>query len=172
MVGRAQGEPAPDDGAVRRSKRRAGRDHQAEPGHIREGLMVADLRQAREREAMARAPRKHLETAEGIDAAAMNAEQAMYIEPGIDPQWMIAYKLFTDDQGEYGIPYPVPIGQFHNGANALVNMRRRDGGYAWTAVAPERQAPRGTIECVSETCGDAHLGGRRKMLPSLDMLIK
>ena len=129
--------------------------------------MVTDTRLAREREGMARAARGHLEAAEGIDAAHMGAEEAVYTEPVIDPQWMIAYKLFTDDQGEYGIPYPVPIGQFTQGANALVNMRRRDGGFAWTAVKPERVAPPGELECPVETCGDAHLGGRRKRLPSL-----
>ena len=133
---------------------------------------TTDTRIAREREAMARAPRVHLEAAEGIDADHMGAEQAEYIPPQLDPQWMIAFKLFTDDEGEYGIPYPVPIGQVTQGANALVNMRRIDGGFAWTAVAPARLSPQGSIECVSERCGDAHLGGRRKMLKSLDALIK
>ena len=134
--------------------------------------MVTDQRMAREREAMARAPRQHMEAAEGIDADAMGAETASYIEPSTGPQWMTAYKLFTDDQGEYGIPYPVPINGWANGADALVKMRRIDGGYAWTAVQPERLAPKGTIECVTERCGDAHIGGKRKMLVSLGALIK
>ena len=134
--------------------------------------MVADLREAREREAMARSPRLRLEAAEGIDAGAMGAEEAAYAEALLDPQWMIAYKMFTDAEGEYGVAYPVPIRQFTDGANALVKMRRSDGGYAWTALPPERMAPKGTIECISEQCGNAHMGGRRKMLPSLDALIK
>lgn len=135
-------------------------------------VMETDNRTAREREAMARAPRQHLEASEGIDAAAMGAEEAAYTPPLLDPQWMIAYKLFVDADGEYGVPYPVPVGQFHNGANALVHMRRVDGGYAWTSVPPERMAPKGDIECISDRCGDAHLGGRRKMLPHLRALIE
>lgn len=128
---------------------------------------------AQEMEAAAQAPRLHLEAADGIDAAAGNMEQATYVNTGnLDPQWMIAYKMFVDAEGEYGVPLPVPIGQFSSGANALVNMRRQDGGKAWTAIRPTRVSPQGTIECVVDRCGDAHLGGKRKMVATLDQLIK
>lgn len=135
--------------------------------------MVTDQRNAREREAMARAPRQHLEPAEGIDAASVGegVEDARYMDPAVPAQWMVAYKLFLDEQGEYGIALPVPVGQWTNGANALVNMKRRDGGYAWTAIRPARMQPLGTLECIEETCGDAHLGGRRKMLRTISDMI-
>ncbi len=128
---------------------------------------------ALETEALARAEKLALEAGEKeIALPQESGGEAQFIPQSIDPQWMIAYKMFVDEEGEYGIPYPVPIGQFTQGANALVNMRRIDGGRAWTAVKPKRVAPEGSIECISERCGDAHLGGRRKKLKSLDALIK
>lgn len=115
--------------------------------------------------------RTHLNPTEGIDAQAMGAEDAHYTEPFLDPQWAIAYKLFTDDKGVYGLPYPVPIGEWMGGS-ALSRMKRRDGGPAWSATKPDRVGASGSIECVAERCGDAHLGGKRKMLVSLQALIK
>lgn len=134
---------------------------------------MSDTSLVQEREAAASAPRLHMEAdAALIDVAGMDAEAASYAEPGIEPQWMQAYKLFTDEQGEYGIPYPVPVGQFFEGANALVKLRRIDGGRAWTSTKPPRLAPQGTIECIADRCGDAHIGGKRKMLPNISALIE
>lgn len=130
-----------------------------------------DMRTARQRQAIARSPRQHMEPDRYLDTDAMGAEQAGYTQPTIDPQWVIAYKMFVDDQGEYGIPYPVPIGVLSQGSGALVLMRRLDGGYAWSAEKPERLAPAGSLECIEEHCGDAHLGGKRKMLPDIESLI-
>lgn len=131
-----------------------------------------DMRTARQRQAIARAPRQHMDPDPYLDIESMGAEQAAYTEPTIDPQWVIAYKMFVDDQGEYGIPYPVPIGQLSQGAGALVLMRRLDGGYAWSAERPARLAPVGTLECIEEKCGDAHLGGKRKMLPDIPSMLQ
>ncbi len=130
-----------------------------------------DMRTSRQRQAIARAPRQHMEAGEMLDIDAMGAEQASYTEPTIDPQWTIAYKMCVDDEGEYGMPYPVPIGLLSQGAGALILMRRLDGGYAWSAERPARLAKKGTIECIEETCGDAHLGGKRKMLPDIQSLL-
>lgn len=126
---------------------------------------------SQEREAILTAERMHLEAAEGVDAAAMGAEEAHYMPPQIEPQWMIAYKLNVDDEGEYGIPHPVPIGELTNGSRLLA-LRRIDGGRAWTTVRPARVAPEGTIECIAERCGDAHIGGKRKRLHTMEALIK
>ena len=80
--------------------------------------------------------------------------------------------MFVDDEGEYGTPYPVPLGLLTQGANALIMMRRPDGGYAWSAERPARLAPKGTLECIEERCGDAHVGGKRKMLPDIPSMLQ
>lgn len=132
-------------------------------------------RVAREREAMARAPRQHMAPADptvNLDGVGEGVEVARYTESAVPPQWLIAWKLFVDEGGEYGIPYPVPQNQMFNGANALINMRRPDGGFAWTTVQPSRLQSKGTMECIEETCGDAHVGGRRKMLHSIPNMIE
>ena len=132
-------------------------------------------RVAREREAMARAPRQHMNPADNsinLDGVGEGVEHAGYTESMVPAQWLIAWKLFVDDEGEYGIPYPVPQNQMFSGANALVNMRRPDGGYAWTTVPPLRLKPVGELECIEETCGDAHIGGKRKRLHSIPNMIE
>ena len=132
-------------------------------------------RVAREREAMARAPRQHMEPEDrSVDVGSIGdgVEKAEFMESAIPPQWIIAWKLFLDDEGEYGIPYPVPHGQMFTGANALIKKRRADGGFCWTTVEPARLQSAGTMECIEETCGDAHIGGKRKMLRSIPNMIE
>jgi len=116
--------------------------------------------------------RVHLEAAEGVDPSTVPGfDSATYVPPSIEAQWQIAYKLHTDDDGVYGMPHPVPIGEL-TGGSRLLSLRRIDGGPAWSVERPARVAPKGTIECVSERCGDAHIGGKRKMLTSLEKLIR
>ena len=132
-------------------------------------------RVAREREAMARAPRQHMEPEDrSVDVGSIGdgVEKAEFMESAIPPQWIIAWKLFLDEEGEYGIPYPVPHGQMFTGANALINMRRSDGGFHWTTVEPARLQKVGLLECIEETCGDAHIGGKRKRLHSIPNMIE
>ena len=47
------------------------------------------------------------------DAEAMGAESAEYVAPSIDPQWMWAWKIFDDHEGEYESPSFCFIHIFH-----------------------------------------------------------
>lgn len=116
--------------------------------------MAVDTRVAREREAMRRQEGTHLQVDAQPDARAMGAESAEYTEPTIDPQWIDAWKMFVDRDGnEYGIPVKLPRGQWSaGGPNALENQRRPDGGYWFTLVEPERKATPPQYECFVGEC--------------------
>ena len=77
------------------------------------------------------------------DAQAMGAETAEYTAPTLDPQWLDAYKMFIDRDGnEYGVPCKLPRGQWAvGGPNALMNQRRPDGGYWFRLADPDAAAP-------------------------------
>lgn len=114
----------------------------------------ASERIAREREAMRRQQGSHMQPGQEPDARGMGAETAEYTEPTIDPQWMDAWKMFLDRDGnEYGVPVKVPRGQyFVGGPNALENLRRPDGGHWFTLVEPERLMPEPKFECFVGEC--------------------
>ena len=109
---------------------------------------------AREMDAARRQQRDHMQAGEPPDAGAMGAETAEYAEPGIDPQWMSAWKMFVDRDGnEYGVPVRVPIGQyFGNTPNHLQNLRRPDGGFWFQIEQPKRMQPEPQFECFVGDC--------------------
>lgn len=116
--------------------------------------MTMDTRTAREREAMRRQTATHLEPEQEPDARGMGAESAEYTKPTIDPQWISAWKMFVDDDGnEYGVPVKIPRNQWDQGGpNALMNLRRPDGGYWFTLVEPERKMADPQYECFVRGC--------------------
>ncbi len=115
------------------------------------------IRIGKEREAMRRQVGSHSAVTEQPDAKAMGAEAAGYTEPTIDPQWVDAWKMFVDEEGEYGVPVRLPKGQWSvGGPNALENQRRPDGGFWFTMVEPERKAPAGKHECFVGNCRRAN----------------
>lgn len=115
--------------------------------------MVTDTREAREREAMRRQEGSRMEPGQQPDAHAMGAESAEYMDPTLDPQWIDAWKMFVDRDGEYGVPARLPRGQYFNGGtNALENLRRPDGGHWFTLIQPERLAPKPQYECFVGDC--------------------
>lgn len=111
------------------------------------------IRIGREREAMRRQTGSHSAVAEKPDATAMGAESAEYIAPTIDPQWIDAWKMFVDEEGEYGVPVRLPRGQWAvGGPNALENQRRPDGGFWFTQIEPKRKAAVAKHECFVGNC--------------------
>ena len=116
--------------------------------------MVTDQRTALENEALRRQRGSHMLAAEGIDANEMGAESAGYIEPTIDPQWIDGWKMFLDRDGnESGIPCKLPRGQWDQGGpNALMNLRRPDGGFWFTLATPTRVQPEFKYECFVGMC--------------------
>ena len=111
------------------------------------------IRIGKEREAMRRQTGSHSAVAEKPDATAMGAEVAEYTAPTIDPQWIDAWKMFTDEQGEYGVPVKLPRGQWSvGGPNALENQKRPDGGYWFTLLEPKRKEAFATHECFVGNC--------------------
>ena len=111
-------------------------------------------RTAREREAMRRQPLTHMAADAPPDARGMGAESAVYTEPTIDPQWMDAWKMFLDREGnEYGVPVKLPRLQWENGgANALSLQKRPDGGFWFTTIEPERTKTPGRHVCFVGDC--------------------
>ena len=116
--------------------------------------MVTDTRIAREREAMRRKSGSHLEAGEQPDARGMGAEAAEYTTPSIDPQWIDAWKMFVDYEGnEYGVPVKLPRNMWSaGGPNALENLRRPDGGFWFTQLKPERLEDKGKHACFVGEC--------------------
>ena len=112
-----------------------------------------DERRAKEADASRDQQGSHMEPASQPDAQAMGAETAQYTKPHIDPQWFDAWKMHVDEHGEYGVPHKVPRGQWEQGGvNALKNLRRPDGGFAWQASTPERTMTDPQFECFIGTC--------------------
>ncbi len=113
-----------------------------------------ETRNAREREAMRRQVPTHMAADQPPDARGMGAETAEYLEPTIDPQWMDAWKVFVDRDGnEYGIAAKLPRLQWDNGgANALSVQKRPDGGFWFTTIEPERTKAPGRHVCFVGDC--------------------
>ena len=109
---------------------------------------------ARGREAMRHQAASHTVVETPPDARSMGAESAEYTAPMIDPQWINAWKMFVDRDGnEYGVPVKLPKGQWSvGGPNALENQRRPDGGYWFTLVEPERKEAEKKHECFVGDC--------------------
>ena len=116
--------------------------------------MTTQTRFARDVDAARRQTLTHMNAGEEPDAQGMGAEEATYAEPGIDPQWMWAWKMFVDRDGnEYGVPARVPIGQyFGRGPNHLQNLRRPDGGFWFQVDTPTRMQPEPQFECFVGDC--------------------
>ena len=107
----------------------------------------------RQRELLRRSEGSHTAVEEQPDARAMGAESAEYTKPTIDPQWMNAWKMFPDAEGEYGVPVKLPRGQWQvGGPNALENMRRPDGGFWFRLSTPERTQADPQFECFVGEC--------------------
>lgn len=116
--------------------------------------MTVDTRTAKNWEAARKQQFTHMVAGEKPDAHAMGAESAEYMEPTIDPQWMDAWKMFVDRDGnEYGVPVRVPRGQFFgNSPNHLQNVRRPDGGFWFQIAQPDRVQPEPQFECFVGDC--------------------
>ena len=116
--------------------------------------MTTDDRLARGREAIRRQVGSHTAVETPPDVRGMGAETAEYTKPMIDPQWIDAWKMFVDRDGnEYGVPVRLPKGQWSNGGpNALEQQRRPDGGFWFTTLEPERKAPEKKHECFVGEC--------------------
>ncbi len=111
-------------------------------------------RTAREADELRRQEGSHLAPERAPDARSMGAETAEYIEPTIDPQWIDAWKMFVDRDGnEYGVPVKLPRGQWDaGGPNALKNLRRPDGGFWFQLSEPESKMPEPQYECFVGDC--------------------
>lgn len=110
-------------------------------------------RRAKEADAERSQQATHMQPGSEPDAQAMGAETAQYTKPMIDPQWLDAWKMHVDQDGEYGIPHKVPRGGWdQGGVNALKNLRRPDGGFAWQLSTPERTQADAQFECFIGTC--------------------
>ena len=116
--------------------------------------MTVDTRRAQNMDAARKQVPKYMKAGEQPDANAMGAESAEYVAPSIDPQWMDAWKMFVDRDGnEYGVPVRVPIGQyFGRSPNHLENVRRPDGGYWFQVATPDRVQPEPKFECFVGDC--------------------
>lgn len=116
--------------------------------------MTTTTRNARDMDAARRQVPTFMQAGEAPDAAGMGAESAEYAESSIDPQWMAAFKMFVDRDGnEYGVPVRVPIGQyFGRSPNHLQNLRRPDGGFWFQVEPPERLQPEPQFECFVGDC--------------------
>ena len=127
--------------------------------------MTTNDRLARGREAIRRQVGSHTAVETPPDVRGMGAETAEYTAPMIDPQWIDAWKMFVDRDGnEYGVPVRLPKGQWSNGGpNALEQQRRPDGGFWFTTVEPERLAAEAKHECFVGEC--------RKRAPTLIKLV-
>lgn len=93
----------------------------------------------RQAQALRQQTRTHMEPGQAPDARGMGAEDARYLEPELEPQWMDAWKMFIDprDGSEYGVPVKLPAGQWlAGGPNALSALRRPDGGHWFTIEEP------------------------------------
>lgn len=107
----------------------------------------------RQRELLRHEQGSHMAVETAPDAHGMGAESAEYIRPTIDPQWIPAWKMFVDDEGEYGVPVKLPRGQWSvGGPNALENLRRPDGGFWFRLATPERVQPDAQYECFVGSC--------------------
>ena len=93
----------------------------------------------------------HMEAGEPPSASAMGAETAEYTKPLIDPQWLEAWKMFVDSEGEYGVLVRVPRGQWSGVPDALEHMRRPDGGHWFQLSTPERVL-KGEYACFVGDC--------------------
>ncbi len=116
--------------------------------------MAEDTRTAIEMEGLRRQESVRLEPEQPPDAKGMGAEGAEYTEPTLDPQWINAWKMFPDGQGgEYGVPVRLPRGQWDKGGpNALMNLRRPDGGFWFTTLRPERLQALPQFVCFVGAC--------------------
>ncbi len=112
------------------------------------------VRNPEELEALRDRPASHMTPDGQPDARGMGAESAEYITPMIDPQWIDAWKMFLDRDGtEYGVPVRLPRGQWAaGGPNALMNLRRPDGGFWFTAKKPVRTMAEPKYECFVGEC--------------------
>src|SRR3990167_2032749 len=109
---------------------------------------------ARDIDAARKQQRTHMQAGEAPDAQGMGAESAQYATPAIDPQWMSAWKMFVDRDGnEYGVPVRVPLGQyFGQSPSHLQNLQRPDGGYWFQIEQPARVQPEPKFECFVGDC--------------------
>lgn len=120
--------------------------------------MTTDTRLALEEEALRRQEGSHMLPQQGIETGGTGTESITYAPATIDPQWLDAYKMFVDRDGqEYGVRVRLPRGQWDaGGANALKNLRRPDGGFWFTLVKPARVWGEGELaakyECFVGEC--------------------
>jgi hypothetical protein len=116
--------------------------------------MAVDTREAQQQEALRRQQGSHMSVEVQPDARGMGAESAQYTEPTIDPQWIDAWKMFLDGEGqEYGVPVKLPKRQWDaGGPNALKNLRRPDGGFWFQLTTPERVMAEPKYECFVGDC--------------------
>ncbi len=107
----------------------------------------------RQRETLRHQGGSHMAVETPPDAQAMGAESAEYTKPTIDPQWIDAWKMFPDGDGEYGVPVKLPRGQWAvGGPNALENLRRPDGAFWFRLSTPERVQADPQFECFVGDC--------------------
>jgi hypothetical protein len=116
-------------------------------------MTIGTTRKAIEADAARKQTFSYMEAGESPDVKGMGAETAEYVHE-LDPQWMTAWKMFLDRDGnEYGVPVRVPIGQyFGRTPNHLENLRRPDGGHWFQVSTPERVQPEGKFECFVGDC--------------------
>ena len=109
----------------------------------------------RELDALAEKPVSRMQEppAPDLSSAGPGVQSAEYTKPQLDPQWMDAWKMFVDDEGEYGIPCKLPRGQWDTGnANALMHRRRPDGGRWFRLSTPERTQSEAQFGCFVGAC--------------------
>ena len=109
----------------------------------------------RELDALAEKPVSRMQEppAPDLSSAGPGVQSAEYTKPQLDPQWMDAWKMFVDDEGEYGIPCKLPRGQWdQGGANSLMYRRRPDGGRWFRLSTPERTQSEAQFGCFVGAC--------------------